>query len=63
MPEFTLLPVVAGTLLGIQLLDHLIVTDSGWLSFKERGLCNPFLKEPPHLLPLAVRFLKEFRSR
>lgn len=27
----------AGTLLGIQLLDHLIVTDSGWLSLKERG--------------------------
>jgi DNA repair protein RadC len=24
-------------LLGIQLLDHLIVTDSGWLSLKERG--------------------------
>jgi DNA repair protein RadC len=27
----------AGTVLGIQLLDHLIVTDSGWLSLKERG--------------------------
>jgi DNA repair protein RadC len=28
----------AGTLVGIRLLDHLIVTDSGWLSMKERGL-------------------------
>jgi DNA repair protein RadC len=28
----------AGTLLGIRLLDHLIVADSGWLSLKERGL-------------------------
>jgi DNA repair protein RadC len=28
----------AGTLLGIRLLDHLIIADSGWLSLKERGL-------------------------
>jgi len=28
----------AGTLLGIRLLDHLIVADSGWLSLKEQGL-------------------------
>jgi len=28
----------AGTLLGIRLLDHLIVSDTGWLSLKERGL-------------------------
>ena len=28
----------AGTIVGIRLLDHLIVTDSGWLSMKERGL-------------------------
>jgi len=28
----------AGTLVGIRLLDHLIVTDSGWLSMKEKGL-------------------------
>jgi DNA repair protein RadC len=27
----------AGTLVGIRLLDHLIVADSGWLSMKERG--------------------------
>lgn len=27
----------AGTLLGIRLLDHLIVSDTGWLSLKERG--------------------------
>ena len=27
----------AGTLVGIRLLDHLIVTDSGWLSMKETG--------------------------
>jgi len=28
----------AGTIVGIRLLDHLIVTDSGWFSMKERGL-------------------------
>jgi DNA repair protein RadC len=28
----------AGTLVGIRLLDHLIVTDSGYLSMKEQGL-------------------------
>ena len=28
----------AGTLVGIRLLDHLIITDSGWLSMKEQGL-------------------------
>jgi DNA repair protein RadC len=28
----------AGTLLGIRLLDHLIISDNGWLSLKERGL-------------------------
>lgn len=28
----------AGSVVGIRLLDHLIVTDSGWLSMKERGL-------------------------
>lgn len=28
----------AGTLVGIRLLDHLIITDSGWLSMKEKGL-------------------------
>ena len=27
----------AGALVGIRLLDHLIVSDSGWLSLKERG--------------------------
>jgi DNA repair protein RadC len=28
----------AGTLVGIRLLDHVIVTNSGWLSMKEQGL-------------------------
>ena len=28
----------AGTLLGIRLLDHLIICDTGWLSMKEQGL-------------------------
>lgn len=28
----------AGTLLGIQLLDHIIITKKGFLSMKERGL-------------------------
>jgi DNA repair protein RadC len=28
----------AGLLLGIQLIDHIIVTKSGYLSLKERGL-------------------------
>jgi DNA repair protein RadC len=28
----------AGTLVGIRLLDHVIVTNSGWLSMKEKGL-------------------------
>jgi DNA repair protein RadC len=28
----------AGTLVGIRLLDHVIITDSGWLSMKEQGL-------------------------
>ncbi|HVP96400.1 JAB domain-containing protein [Methanoregula sp.] len=28
----------AGTLLGIQLLDHIIVTRSGFSSLKEKGL-------------------------
>ena len=28
----------AGEILGIQVLDHLILTDTDFLSFKERGL-------------------------
>ncbi|MFA6224698.1 MAG: JAB domain-containing protein [Methanoregula sp.] len=28
----------AGLLLGIQLIDHIVVTKSGYLSMKERGL-------------------------
>ncbi|MFY7952674.1 MAG: JAB domain-containing protein, partial [Armatimonadaceae bacterium] len=28
----------AGRLLGIELLDHVVLTESGWVSLKERGM-------------------------
>ena len=34
----SMLAAVAGALLGIQLLDHVIVTKTGYSSMKERGL-------------------------
>jgi DNA repair protein RadC len=31
----------AGELLGVPLLDHLIIAEEGWFSFRERGLLGP----------------------
>lgn len=36
---FTRSMVKAGELLGVQLYDHVIVTDRGYTSLRERGLC------------------------
>lgn len=49
----------AGTLMGIDVLDHLIVSEGDFLSMKERGLMSFTERKEAHRLLLTLYHSKE----